>query len=80
MNIAKKITALSSLLTLVFILFCANAFAVGNPVDSDLSNTAGTNSGNSHLDIYVFIVALLVLCVVVPFFENKNKKSSSKNA
>lgn len=45
-----------------------NSFA-GNPVDSDMSNTAGTNSGNSHLEIYLFIVALLVLVVVVAYTQ-----------
>lgn len=79
MKLTKKISVLTPVLTFVMVLLCAlNAFA-GNPVDSDLSNRAGTNSGNSHLEIYLFIVALLVLCVIVPFFENKNKKSSSKS-
>lgn len=77
MKLAKNIIAFASVLA--FVLFSSvNAFA-GNPVDSDISNTAGTNSGNSHLDIYLFIVALLVLVVVVPFFEDKNKKKHSKS-
>lgn len=62
-------------LTVIF-LTVVDSFAAGNPVDSDLSNRAGTNSGNSHLDIYIFIIALLVLCVIVPFFEDKSRKTS----
>ena len=77
MKLIKKLSILTPALTLIFILFAVNVFAAGNPVDSDLSNTAGSNSGKSHLDIYLFIVALLVLCVVVPFFENRNKKKAS---
>lgn len=77
MKLAKKFVAFTSVSALV-LFSTLNAFA-GNPVDSDISNTAGTNSGNSHLDIYLFIVALLVLVVVVPFFEDKNKKKHSKS-
>ncbi|MBC8054627.1 MAG: hypothetical protein H7Y13_16330 [Sphingobacteriaceae bacterium] len=76
MKLAKKVFLLVPVLTIVFACFTASVFAVGNPVDSDLSNTAGTNSGKSHLDIYLFIVALLVICMIVPFFENRNKKAS----
>lgn len=75
MKLVKKVVVLTPVLTLMFALFAVNVFAVGNPVDSDLSNTAGTNSGKSHLDIYIFIVALLVLCIVVPFYEDRNKKA-----
>jgi len=74
MKLIKK----SSLLTIAILLSVLNSFA-GNPVDSDLSNRAGTNSGNSHLDIYIFIVALLVLVVIVPFFEKRSKSSSTEN-
>lgn len=77
MKLAKKISVLTPVLTVLFVLISASVFAVGNPVDSDLSNTAGSNSGKSHLDIYAFVVALLILCVIVPFFENRNKKTSS---
>lgn len=62
------------MLVFTVILSVMNAFtAFSNPIDSDLSNTAGTNSGKSHLDIYLFIVALLVICVVIPFWEDKRK-------
>lgn len=72
----KLITRISAFFTFC-LLFCAiNANAAGNPLDSDLSNTAGTNSGKSHLDIYIFIVALLVLCVIVPFFEKKKDRAT----
>jgi hypothetical protein len=74
MNSVKKVFALIP----VLILSALNGFA-GNPVDSDLSNRAGTNSGNSHLDIYIFIIALLVVCVIVPFIEEKNKRASRGN-
>lgn len=72
-----KLINKSSFLIVAILLSVLNSF--GNPVDSDLSNRAGTNSGNSHLDIYIFIVALLVLVVLVPFFEKRNKNSSTKN-
>lgn len=71
----KLITKISALLTVCFLFVAANVSAAGNPIDSDLSNTAGSNSGKSHLDIYIFIVALLVICVVVPFLEKKKDKS-----
>jgi hypothetical protein len=73
MKLISKITALFT----ICLLFGATAVsAAGNPIDSDLSNTAGSNSGKSHLDIYLFIVALLVLCVIVPFFEKKKDRAS----
>jgi hypothetical protein len=73
MKLINKITVLFT----ICLLFCATAVsAAGNPIDSDLSNTAGSNSGKSHLDIYIFIVALLVLCVIVPFFEKKKDRAS----
>ena len=74
MRLAKNF----SVLTILLVVFSITGFAAGNPIDSDLSNTAGTNSGKSHLDIYIFIVLLLIACVVVPFIEGKNKKASSK--
>lgn len=75
MKIAKKISAF--VVTAVLMLVSAvSAFAVGNPVDSDLSNTAGSNSGKSHFDIYAFIIVLLIICIVVPFFEKKKTKVS----
>ena len=77
MKLIKKVAQLTPVLTVLFVLFAANVFAIGNPVDSDLSNTAGSNSGKSHLDIYLFIVGLLVLCVIVPYFEKRNKRKES---
>lgn len=53
-----------------------NTFA-GNVIDSDMSNTAGTNLGNSHLDIYIFIIALLILCLIIPYWEDKQKAKKS---
>ena len=73
MKLIKNISRLAPIFSALLLLLSVTA--VGNPIDSDLSNTAGTNSGNSHLDIYIFIIALLVLCVVVPFFE-KDKNSA----
>ena len=78
MKLLNKISVISRVLTAFAVLFAVDVFAVGNPVDSDLSNRAGTNSGNSHLDIYLFIIALLILCIIVPFFENKNKNTAGR--
>jgi hypothetical protein len=73
MNLLKKVFVLTPVFILVSVINCL----AGNPVDSDLSNRAGSNSGNSHLDIYIFIIVLLVVCVIVPFIEDKNKKRAS---
>jgi hypothetical protein len=75
MKSVKKISALV-VATLLFLANSASVFAVGNPVDSDLSNTAGSNSGKSHLEIYAFIVVLLIICIIAPFFENKKRPVS----
>ena len=66
----------NTILTVLLLVWNVVGTFAGNPVDSDLSNRAGSNSGNSHLDIYLFIVALLLLCIIVPYFEKKNKKFS----
>jgi len=60
------------LVTLMLSVISAYSFAV-NPIDSDLTNSAGSNSGKSHLDIYLFIVSLLVLCVVIAYWEDRQK-------
>jgi hypothetical protein len=79
-NYKTTITTLGTSVKIMFItviltsLNLRNTFA--NRIDSDLSNTAGTNSGKSHLDIYLFIVALLVICIIIPYW--KNKPSSKK--
>lgn len=70
-NISSSYKAV--LFTLVLTFFnTLNTFA-GNVIDSDMSNTAGSNLGNSHLDIYIFIIALLILCLVIPYWEDKQK-------
>lgn len=55
-----------------------SSFAV-NVVDSDLSNTAGSNSGHENLTIYAFIVVFLILAATAPFYDKKNKKSTNEN-
>ncbi|WP_040298909.1 hypothetical protein [Arcticibacter svalbardensis] len=54
-----------------------SSFAV-NVVDSDLSNTAGSNSGHSNATIYAFIVIFLILAATAPFYDKKAKKSSNE--
>jgi hypothetical protein len=71
----KSLSKISAFITLVILFSVTRVFAAGNPVDSDLSNTAGSNSGKSHLDIYIFIVLLLVVCIVIPFFEKKKRRA-----
>ena len=57
--------------TFSFILFAAyNSFAL-DVIDSDLSNSAGSNSGKDHAGMYFFICLFLVLAAIVPYLENK---------
>ncbi len=82
MKILETVAALSKnvktvCLTLVLSVMSAVSALANNPIDSDLSNTAGSNSGKSHLDIYLFIVALLVICVIIPYWEDKRKSNKS---
>lgn len=50
-----------------------NSFAV-NVVDSDLSNTAGSNRGHENLTIYSFIIIFLILAATAPFYDKKGGK------
>lgn len=50
-----------------------NSFAI-NVVDSDLSNTAGSNRGHENLTIYVFIIIFLILAATAPFYDKKGNK------
>jgi hypothetical protein len=52
------------------VFFVMQSFAT-NPVDSDLSNSAGSNEGKDQLGMYIFIVLLLVLSVVVAYREKR---------
>jgi hypothetical protein len=49
-----------------------NTFAI-NAADSDLSNSAGSNSGKNHAGMYIAICLFLVLAAVIPFFEKRKK-------
>ncbi|WP_069658573.1 hypothetical protein [Arcticibacter eurypsychrophilus] len=53
-----------------------SSFAV-NVVDSDLSNTADSNSGHSNATIYAFIVIFLILAATAPFYDKKGKKNTN---
>lgn len=59
--------------TLIISILSTVDTSARNVVDSDMSNTAGSNLGKSHLDIYLFIVGMLVLCLVIPYWEDKQK-------
>ena len=45
MKLIKNISRLAPIFSALLLLLSVTA--VGNPIDSDLSNTAGTNSGTS---------------------------------
>jgi hypothetical protein len=67
------------LYTLLFITSVSySSFAV-NVVDSDLSNTAGSNSGHENLTIYMFIIVFLILAATAPFYDKKSKKRTNEN-
>ena len=68
MNTRILKTAIFSFALLVISAF--NSFAV-NAVDSDLSNSAGSNRGKDHLGMYVAICLFLVLAAVIPFVEKR---------
>lgn len=61
-------TAIFSFALLIISAF--NTFAI-NASDSDLSNSAGSNSGKDHLGMYVAICLFLVLAAVIPFVEKR---------
>jgi len=72
MKFNSKITGIKKCLFTLFALLLAgyNSFAI-NAVDSDMSNSAGSNSGKDHAGMYIFICLFLVLAAVIPFFEKK---------
>lgn len=62
------------LYTIAFLLAgVTNSFAV-NVADSDISNTAGTNSGHSNIFPFLLVVIFLLLAATAPLYS-KNKKS-----
>lgn len=61
-------------LTFVALFIVLNTMAV-NVVDSDMSNTAGSNAGNAHLGFYLAICALIIASVIMPFIGKKEEKA-----
>lgn len=59
-----------------FLLIASSAYSslAINVVDSDLSNTAGSNRGHENLTIYAFIVVFLILAATAPFYDKKGNK------
>lgn len=49
-----------------------NSFAV-NAVDSDLSNTAGSNSGHINVSPFILVVVFLVLAATAPFYTKRKR-------
>lgn len=61
------------LLILLSVFGAAQSSFAHNYVDSDLSNVAGSNSGKAHADIYIFILAMLILSVIAAYLEDRVK-------
>lgn len=55
---------------LVIGLGSVQAFAV-NVADSDISNTAGSNSGHSNISPFILVVLFLLLAAFAPFYTSK---------
>ena len=65
-SLAKKI-----FYTLLFLGFTVtNSFAV-NVADSDISNTAGSNSGHQNVSPFILVVLFLILAATAPLYEKK---------
>lgn len=57
--------------TLVFLCFSVvNSFAV-NVADSDISNTAGSNSGHQNIAPFILVVLFLLLAATAPFYTKR---------
>lgn len=57
--------------TLLFMAFgAASSFAV-NVADSDLTNTAGSNSGHQNISPFILVVLFLLLAATAPFYTKK---------
>lgn len=65
------------LYTFLFILAgITNSFAV-NIADSDISNTAGSNSGHMNISPFILVVLFLLLAAAAPFYS-KNTNTTEK--
>lgn len=65
------------LYTFFFILAgITNSFAV-NIADSDISNTAGSNSGHMNISPFILVVLFLLLAATAPFYS-KNTNTTEK--
>ena len=71
MKILKSYSVKKSFLTVLFATIFVFHSLAQNVVDSDISNSAGSNEGKDQLGMYIFIVLLLVLSVVVAYREKK---------
>ncbi len=71
MKLLKSSGIKKSFFTILFAMIFVCRSVAQNAVDSDLSNSAGTNEGKDQLGMYIFIVLLLVLSVVVAYREKK---------
>lgn len=49
-----------------------STFAV-EAADSDVSNTAGSNSGHINISPFILVVLFLILAATAPFYENRKK-------
>ncbi len=59
--------------TLVFLGFSAGGSFAINVADSDLSNTAGSNSGHQNVSPFILVVIFLLLAATAPFYTKKKK-------
>lgn len=57
--------------TILFLGFSAyNSYAV-NVADSDISNTAGSNSGHINVSPFILVVLFLLLAATAPLYDKK---------
>lgn len=71
MKLLKSSGIKKSFFTVLFAMIFVFRAAATNVVDSDLSNSAGTNEGKDQLWMYLFIVSFLVLSVILAYRKEK---------
>lgn len=78
-SILKAAVIKSSISILLLTFLTVGQSLAMNAVDSDLSNSAGSNSGKDHTGLYIFLCLFLVLAAVVPYFEKRSKEKELQN-
>lgn len=59
--------------TLLFLGFSVCSTFATNVADSDISNTAGSNSGHQNVSPFILVVLFLILAATAPFYTKKKR-------